>query len=79
VKPKSERKLVGDEVSLAKDFSALFYRRPFERGYVVNWELEMEIWNRAFSKHVLGVSLFLIPLLPLPLPPFPLLIHFLLS
>lgn len=53
---KSERhSLVGDMLLDTKDILSLALRRPFERGYLTNIELQREIWARTF-KHVLKVS-----------------------
>lgn len=39
---------VADELEKCKDFSDIQYRRPADRGYIVNWEAQREIWNRQF-------------------------------
>jgi actin-related protein 6 len=31
-----------------RDFSEIQFRRPVERGFVVNWEAQKEIWDRQF-------------------------------
>lgn len=38
---------VGDQLLDARDVSQLTMRRPFDRGYLVNWELQSEILGRA--------------------------------
>ncbi|KAL0034099.1 hypothetical protein WJX79_008766 [Trebouxia sp. C0005] len=40
--------LVGQQLLEGQDVSALKLRRPVDRGYVVSWDLEREIWNHAF-------------------------------
>lgn len=46
-KVKGERAtLVGPEISDAVDMSALTLRRPVDRGYVVDWALQKEIWAK---------------------------------
>ncbi|KAL7411885.1 actin family [Mrakia frigida] len=46
---KQEKKsFVGDEIFHAKDFSAITYRVPFDRGYLVGWDAEKPIWDRLF-------------------------------
>ena len=47
--------LVGQQILQGQDVSALKVRRPVDRGYVVNWDLEREIWNHAFTQ-LLDVS-----------------------
>ncbi|KAF8473137.1 actin family [Kalaharituber pfeilii] len=39
---------VGAGLDACKDFGAMSFRRPVERGYLVNWESEKEIWDRTF-------------------------------
>ncbi|GBF91703.1 hypothetical protein Rsub_04007 [Raphidocelis subcapitata] len=49
-KPKGERQVyVGDALLDAKDIMSLNMRRPFDRGYMVQWDVEKEIWARAFK------------------------------
>ena len=46
-KVKGEKQvLVGEEVLGCRDVSALVPRRPVDRGYVVAWDLQKEIWTR---------------------------------
>ncbi|EJT74707.1 actin-like protein arp-6 [Gaeumannomyces tritici R3-111a-1] len=40
------RTYVGSELSRCRDFGEMAFRRPVERGYVVNWETQREIWDR---------------------------------
>ena len=50
-KPKGEKRTyVCDEMHAIKDISSLNLRRPVDRGYVVNWDLQKEIWSHVFSK-----------------------------
>mmetsp|Transcript_22808 Transcript_22808/g.57502 ORF Transcript_22808/g.57502 Transcript_22808/m.57502 type:complete len:397 (-) Transcript_22808:1435-2625(-) len=42
--------MAGDLLCEARDISGLSLKRPIDRGYVVNWDLEQEIWTRAFDK-----------------------------
>ncbi|KAL0469645.1 actin family [Neurospora intermedia] len=39
---------VGSELEKCKDFSELAFRRPVEKGFIVNWEAQKEIWDREF-------------------------------
>jgi actin-related protein 6 len=75
-KGKSDRKAyVGDELDNCIEIASLTYRRPVERGYVVNWELQGELWDRALGPAVLNVrsaaehslTLTEAPFAPLPL------------
>eukprot|EP00324_Dicrateria_rotunda_P009291 CAMPEP_0206177164 /NCGR_PEP_ID=MMETSP1474-20131121/60438_1 /ASSEMBLY_ACC=CAM_ASM_001110 /TAXON_ID=97495 /ORGANISM="Imantonia sp., Strain RCC918" /LENGTH=195 /DNA_ID=CAMNT_0053588783 /DNA_START=6 /DNA_END=590 /DNA_ORIENTATION=- len=56
-KSKTEHKVfVGDQLENCTDFSALQYRLSLERGCLVNWDTQAEVWSRAFGPEVLGVS-----------------------
>ncbi len=39
---------VGSELARCKDFGEIAFRRPVEKGYIVNWEAQKEIWDREF-------------------------------
>ncbi|KAK0702874.1 actin family [Apiosordaria backusii] len=39
---------VGSELEKCKDFGEIAFRRPVEKGFIVNWEAQKEIWDRAF-------------------------------
>lgn len=39
--------LVGPDVLTARDISSLALRRPVDRGYVVAWDVQRDIWARA--------------------------------
>lgn len=55
VKAKRERQLyVADQIDKLADCSSLFYRRPFEKGYVVNWDVQQMVWDRLFKHGVCG-------------------------
>ena len=50
-KPKGEkRSYVCEEIHTIKDISSLTLRRPVDRGYVVNWDLQREILDHVFKK-----------------------------
>ncbi|KIR35961.1 actin-like protein ARP6 [Cryptococcus deuterogattii MMRL2647] len=54
---RTEKKVyVGDEIDNCKDFSGIVYRRPFEKGMLVNWDAERIIWDRLFSPSVLNIN-----------------------
>ena len=56
-KSKSEHKVfVGDQFDSCQDFSALQYRLSLERGCLVNWDTQAEVWGRAFGPDVLRVN-----------------------
>ena len=39
------QQLRGDEINNAQDSAALTYIRPFDRGYIVNWNPLIDIWK----------------------------------
>ncbi|KAI5782690.1 actin family [Geopyxis carbonaria] len=49
-RPRDSRRgvLVGAQLDSCKDFGGMAFRRPVEKGYLVNWEAEKEIWDRTF-------------------------------
>ncbi|KAL1918512.1 uncharacterized protein VTP21DRAFT_3172 [Calcarisporiella thermophila] len=56
-KGKGDRRVfIGEQLELCRDFSGLYYRLPFEKGYLTNWEVEKTIWDHVFSKEVLKVD-----------------------
>lgn len=44
------RTYIGSQILRCKDFSSLRFRRPIDRGYLVNWESEKIIWDYLFSQ-----------------------------
>lgn len=45
---RDKRTYVGSELDDCKDFGELAFRRPVERGFIVNWEAEKAIWEHEF-------------------------------
>ncbi|KAL8639128.1 MAG: hypothetical protein Q9228_003801 [Teloschistes exilis] len=39
---------VGSEIEACRDFGEMAFRRPVEKGYVVNWEAEKAVWDSTF-------------------------------
>ncbi|KAI2637438.1 Actin/actin-like protein [Xylaria nigripes] len=39
---------VASELAQCTDFSEAVFRRPVEKGFIVNWEVQKEIWEREF-------------------------------
>ena len=39
---------VGSQLEKCKDFGEVNFRRPMEKGYIVNWEAQKEIWEHEF-------------------------------
>lgn len=40
--------VASDVESKCKDFGEITFRRPVEKGYIVNWEAQKEIWDHEF-------------------------------
>ncbi|KAG5438006.1 hypothetical protein PCANB_000353 [Pneumocystis canis] len=50
------RTYIGSQVLSCKDFSSLRFRRPIDRGYLVNWESQKIIWDQLFSQKDFAVD-----------------------
>jgi actin-related protein 6 len=49
VKTRDNRIWTGTQLaSHVKDWNEAVFRRPVEKGYIVNWEAEREIWDQTF-------------------------------
>jgi len=56
-KSKSEHRVyIGDQLESCRDFSSLQYRLSLERGCLVNWDTQAEVWGRAFGPEVLRIN-----------------------
>merc|ERR1711871_393084 len=53
---KSMDTLIGDQVDVINNGSMLSYTRPFDRGMLVDWGIEAEIWNRVFDADHLNIK-----------------------
>lgn len=53
-KVKSERRrlFIGDQLEECKDFSGLFYILPFNKGFLMNWDIERQIFDFLFRKRL---------------------------
>jgi len=47
---KSMQTFVADEIEQCQNRSVLHFVRPCERGYVTNWQCEIDIWTRLFNE-----------------------------
>lgn len=45
---RDKRIWIGGQLKNCKDFGEIAFRRPVEKGYLVNWEAEKEIWEKTF-------------------------------
>lgn len=50
---------VGSELASCRDFGEMAFRRPVEKGYIVNWEAEKAVWDHSFfgAKSILPVDI----------------------
>lgn len=39
---------IGSQLEKCKDFGDIAFRRPVEKGFIVNWEAQKEIWEHEF-------------------------------
>jgi len=46
---------IGDQLEECKDYSGLFYVLPFQKGFLVNWDVEKQVWDYVFGKEVMKV------------------------
>ncbi|KAJ2824927.1 Actin- protein 6 [Coemansia erecta] len=53
---RTKRVYVGDLIDTSTDLSGLYYRSPFERGYLVHWDVQLAVWDRVLSASVLGCT-----------------------
>ncbi|XP_070162125.1 actin-related protein 6 [Polyergus mexicanus] len=59
MKAKSERRrpFIGNQIEECRDASGLFYMLPFQKGYLVNWDIQKTLWDYIFSKESCSVNL----------------------
>ncbi|XP_054160563.1 actin-related protein 6-like [Oppia nitens] len=49
VKSERRRPFIGDQMEECKDYSQMFYLIPFQKGYLINYDLERQIWDYIFK------------------------------
>ncbi|KAI1278785.1 Actin-related protein 6 [Halotydeus destructor] len=49
VKSERRRPFIGDQLEECKDYSGLFYILPCQKGYIINWEVQRQIWDYIFK------------------------------
>lgn len=45
---RGKRIWIGSQLGRCTDFGEIAYRRPVEKGFLVNWETEKAIWDNTF-------------------------------
>lgn len=48
VKTRDNKIVIGTQLSTVNDWNEAMFRRPVEKGYIVNWEAQREIWDQSF-------------------------------
>ncbi|XP_072036241.1 actin-related protein 6-like [Amphiura filiformis] len=58
MKAKSERRkqFIGSQIDDCKDLSGLYYILPFQKGYLINWDVQRQVWDYLFGKDTMNVS-----------------------
>lgn len=58
LRSKAERRknFIGDQLEDCKDLSGLYYVLPFQRGYVVNWDTQRQVWDYVFGNDVMKLQ-----------------------
>lgn len=64
MKVKSERRrpFIGDQIEECRDASGLFYILPFQKGYLVNWDIQKTVWDYIFAKELTNGKFSEVPL-----------------
>ncbi|XP_033209864.1 actin-related protein 6 isoform X2 [Belonocnema kinseyi] len=65
MKAKSERRrpFIGNQIEECRDASGLFYILPFQKGYLINWDIQKTVWDYIFSKECCPVNLSQMPII----------------
>ena len=55
---KTERRknFISNQVDDCKDLSGLYYLLPFQKGYLINWDTQRQIWDYVFGQNVLNIK-----------------------
>lgn len=48
---RTRKTYVASDLSKCKDFGEIAFRRPVDKGYIVNWETQKEVWDHEFFNH----------------------------
>ncbi|XP_071791949.1 actin-related protein 6-like [Asterias amurensis] len=58
MKAKNERRktYIGSQIDDCKDLSGIFYVLPFQKGYLVNWDVQRQVWEHTFGKDALNLE-----------------------
>lgn len=50
VKSERQRQYIGDQIDDCKDCSGLYYMLPHQKGFIINWDIQREVWEYLFSR-----------------------------
>lgn len=58
MKAKSERRrpFIGDQINDCRDASGLFYILVFQKGYLINWDVQKTVWDYMFGQDCCSVD-----------------------
>ncbi|XP_037043665.1 actin-related protein 6-like [Bradysia coprophila] len=58
MKAKSERRrpFIGDQIDDCRDISGLFYILCFQKGYLVNWDVQKTVWDYIFGQDCCAID-----------------------
>lgn len=58
MKAKSEKRrpFIGNQIQECRDVSGLFYILSFQKGYILNWEVQKNVWDYIFSNECFPVN-----------------------
>ncbi|TMW48030.1 hypothetical protein DOY81_006894 [Sarcophaga bullata] len=59
MKAKAERRraFIGNQIDECRDASGLFYILCFQKGYLLNWDVQKTVWDYLFSNEGSGITL----------------------
>lgn len=59
MKAKSERRraFIGNQIDECRDASGLFYILCFQKGFLINWEVQKTVWDQIFSSGCADIQL----------------------
>lgn len=50
VKAEKQRHYIGDQIEKCLDCSGLFYILPHQKGFIINWDVQREIWDYVINR-----------------------------
>ena len=59
-KSRDNRIWVGNQLDNCNDFGDMIFRRPVQKGYLVNWEAERQIWDNTFLDKSAVLKVFIL-------------------